>query len=47
MFVTGDKVINIANPATVKDLVGEKVKVKGTLDKDKGTLKVESIAKAS
>ena len=45
VFVTGDKVINIANPATVKDLVGEKVKVKGTLDK--GTLKVESIAKAS
>jgi len=46
VFVTGDnKVINIANPDKVKALVGEKVKVTGSLDK--GTLKVESIAKAS
>lgn len=45
VFVTSDnKVVNIANPAKVKDLVGEKVKVKGNLDK--GTLTVESIAKA-
>lgn len=46
VFVTGDnKVINIANPDKVKAMVGEKVKVTGSLDK--GTLKVESIAKAS
>jgi len=45
VFVTGDsKVLQIANPDKVKAMVGEKVKVKGTLDK--GSLKVDTIAKA-
>ena len=46
VFVTGDgKVLTISDPKKVMDFVGDKVKVKGVLSKDK--LTVETIAKAS
>ncbi|MBY0502284.1 MAG: hypothetical protein K2X03_00135 [Bryobacteraceae bacterium] len=46
VFVTGDgKVLTIVDPKKVMDFVGDKVKVKGSLSKDK--LTVETIAKAS
>ena len=45
VLVTSDgKVINFANPEPAKKFLGEKVKVKGTMGKDK--LTADSIAKA-
>ena len=46
VFVTGDgKVLTIVDPKKAMDFVGDKVKIKGALSKDK--LTIESIAKAS
>ncbi len=46
VFVTVEgKVLSIADPAKVMNFVGDKVKVTGSVDKDK--LTVASIAKAS
>ena len=41
VFVTGDKVLKIANPAMVKEHVGHKVNITGKLDGD--TVTVESV----
>jgi hypothetical protein len=45
VFVVGDQVIDISDPKKVMDFVGEKVTIKGTLDKN--TVKVDSIKKAA
>lgn len=44
VFVTTDKsVVKVTNPDALKDHVGQHVRVKGTLDKDKNVLTVSSI----
>lgn len=45
VFVTGDKVIKIANAEKVMDHLGKKVKVSGTLEGD--TVTVDSISEVS
>ena len=44
VFVNSEKaVIKVTNPAVLKDHVGQHVRVKGDLDKEKNTLTVASI----
>ena len=45
MFVTGDKVIKIANQDAVKEHLGHKVTITGNLDGD--TVTVDSVKMAS
>lgn len=44
VFVTTDKsVVKVTNPGALKDHVGQHVRIKGNLDKDKNILTVSSI----
>jgi hypothetical protein len=45
-LVAADKTYDLDGTAKVKDLVGSKVTLKGTLDEKTNTIKVESAAKA-